>query len=74
MKDFSGSMMGPFSSFASLLFCVESTIICTSDKRVLKQPLVTVFPTFYKPTRFELLEVIARQTSTSFKFCPNGSS
>lgn len=63
-----GSMMGAFSSFASLLYATEGTIISSKNKEVRDVPLHTVHPACYKPTRFELLEAIARQTETSFKY------
>jgi hypothetical protein len=60
-----GSMMGPFRSMLSLLYATgEYYRYTTSSKEIADRPLHTVHPDWYKPTRAEYMETMARQIGT----------
>jgi hypothetical protein len=67
-----GNVIGNLGSFASLLFAMEGTAIGSSSTDVLHRPLHTIYPDkdTYMPTYAEFFDMIARQTSTSFKYLP----
>lgn len=64
----SGAVTGNFGSFGSFLFAVEDVAIHTDDKEIGATVLHSPFPDFYKPTWKELLDAIALQTQSSWKY------
>jgi hypothetical protein len=64
----SGTLIGQFSSFGSMLYAVHDVTIHSDDKEVNDTRLEWSFPAYYKPTWSELFDFIARQTGTSWKY------
>jgi hypothetical protein len=63
-----GGMAGSFNSYASLLYAMDGAILHTDDEEIGKASLSSPFPEFYKPTRAEFFNAIARQTSSSWSY------
>jgi hypothetical protein len=66
----SGTMMGSFDGYCSLLFATRDVCIHTESDEVNRTRLNSPFPDFYKPTWAELFDSIARQTKSSWKYDP----
>ena len=64
----SGSMMGSFKGFISLLYATGQATVSCDDKSALATDLRTPFHDFYKPTWSEFFDAIARQTNTSWHY------
>lgn len=64
----SGVITGTFGSFGSLLYAVLDVAIHTDDKEIGDFELHSPFSDFYKPTLKELLDTIALQTKSSWKY------
>jgi len=70
-KRTSGSMLGSFDSFCSLLYAMSDVKIHTNSKEINTTQLQTVAPAdFYKPTWRELFDMIAIQTRSEWKYDP----
>src|SRR5687767_2712801 len=65
-----GAVTGTFGSFGSLLYAALDVVIHADDKEIEKTALRSPFPDFYKPTLKELLDAIALQTKSSWKYDP----
>lgn len=63
----SGTMMGSFNSYGSLLYAASDVTIHTDDADIGTSHLQSFTPDFYKPTISELLDSIARQTKSSWR-------
>ena len=66
----SGAITGTFSSFGSFLYAGLDVTIHTDDKEIGDTELHSPFPDFYNPTLRELLDTIASQTKSSWKYDP----
>jgi hypothetical protein len=67
-----------FAQFANM-FLVNSNVmlgqsvgLVTGSEKISKSPLMSPFPQFYKPTLRELLDAIALQTFSDWKYDPSG--
>jgi hypothetical protein len=66
----SGAITGTFDAFASMMFAMGVVILHTNDAQVNATELHSPFPDFYQPTKRELLDTIALQTSSSWTYDP----
>jgi hypothetical protein len=64
----SGAITGTFGTFGSFLYAGLDVAIHTDDKEIGDTELHSPFPDFYKPTFKELLDTIALQTKSSWKY------
>jgi hypothetical protein len=64
----SGGMTGTFNSFGSLLYSFHDVAIHTDNREIGAVKLSSSFPPFYKPTWKEMLDAIAIQTRSSWKY------
>ena len=64
----SGAITGTFGSFGSFLYAALDVAIHTDDKEIGDTELHSPFSDFYKPTLKELLDTIALQTKSSWKY------
>jgi hypothetical protein len=67
-KRASGQMFGPFESYASLLWAVDSVAIWSEGTGVGDVQLQNPFPEGYKPTWKEHMDVLARQVNCSWRY------
>jgi hypothetical protein len=67
-KRTSGSLMGTFDSYCSLLYAVHDVAIHSGSEAINQVDLSPTFPDFYKPTWRELFDTIGRQTKSSWKY------
>lgn len=74
----SGELGHAFRGFANQ-FVVQSSLelgstvgLVTADKSIAQKELIPVYPSSYKPTFRELLDLIALQTSSQWAFDPSG--
>jgi hypothetical protein len=65
-----GDTIGTFDSLASLLYAVNDIAVHTEDRAVNAVVLESAFADFYSPTLRELLDSIAWQTGSSWKYQP----
>jgi hypothetical protein len=66
----SGSMLGSFDGYCSLLYATLDVCIHTESDEIDQTSLSSPFPDFYKPTWAELFDAIARQTKSSWSYDP----
>jgi hypothetical protein len=64
----SGAITGTFSAWGGMLFGLDIVTIHTNDKEIGDTELHSPFPDFYKPTIREMLNAIALQTRSSWKY------
>lgn len=64
----SGSMLGKFDSFASLIYVAANVVMYPESESVAHTELISPFPKFYKPTWAELFDEVARQTNTHWQY------
>jgi len=67
-KRTSGSIIGGFNSYCSLLYAVDDVAIHTESQEINQSRLSSPFPKFYRPTWREKFGTIARQTKSSLKY------
>jgi len=63
-----GDMVGSFNSFASMLFALDNIVTHTDSEEIAEVRLHSPFPDFYKPTRAEFFNSMARQMSSSWSY------